>query len=146
MNFKTLFFVLALVLSSHAQTLNNISENIAQQLYVNSDFRNISDIKLKILPIKNLHDNSLISIAGIKINENLINDLFVRGYKIVKNDTKYDYCVLISTFTNFKEGMLINSRIVDKKTSVVHSTAKVFISKKELKKINKIYHQYSWFK
>ena len=133
-------------LNLHAQILNDISETIAQQLYVNSDFRNIGDVKLKILPMKNLHDNSLTSVATIKINENLIHDLFVRGYKIVKNDMKDDYCLLISTFTNFKEGMLINSRIVEVKTSLVHSTAKVFIPKKELKEIDKIYHQYSWFK
>lgn len=146
MNFKTFFLVWVFSLSLHAQTINNISEDIAQQLYVNSDFKNIGDVELKILPMKNLHDNTLTSIAGIKINENLIHDLFVRGYKIVKSDKEPYDCVLISTFTNFKEGMLINSRIIDVNRSLVHSTAKVFVPKKELKEINKIYHKYDWFR
>jgi len=146
MNFKIMFFLIGLYVNLYAQMLNDISKNIAQQLYINSDFKNIADVKLKILPMKNLHDNSLTSIAGIKINENLINDLFVRGYKIVKSDQKPYNCVLVSTFINFKEGMLINSRVINVNTGLVHSTAKVFIPKKDLKEINKIYHKYSWFR
>jgi len=135
--------------------VNKISIKIAQELYKNSLQKKMKNIPMSILPIVNLYDNNQTTLATQKIDENLIHEMFVRGYKIVDNNTlkkitantqkRTSKCVLYSTYTNYKSGMLINSRIIDTNSSIIYSTAQVFVTKKELKSINKLYNKYGWF-
>jgi TolB-like protein len=135
--------------------VNKISIKIAKELYENSTQKKIKNISMSILPIVNLYDNNKTTLATQKIDENLIHEMFIRGYKIVDNKTlnkinanhakRTSACVLYSTYTNYKRGMLINSRIIDTNSSIVYSSAQVFVNKKELKSINKLYNKYGWF-
>ena len=135
--------------------VNKISIKIAQELYKNSPQKKIKNIPMSILPIVNIYDNKQTTLATTKIDENLIHEMFIRGYKIVDNQTlnkinanqkkRISKCVLYSTYTNYKAGMLINSRIIDTNSSILYSTAQVFVTKKELKSINKLYNKYGWF-
>ena len=135
--------------------VNKFSIKIAQELYKNSTQKKIKSIPMSILPIVNLYDNNQTTLATKKIDENLIHEMFIRGYKIVDNKTlnkinannekRTAKCVLYSTYTNYKNGMLINSRIIDTNSSIVYSTAQVFLNKKELKSIDKLYNKYGWF-
>ena len=177
MNMKMLAFTLFLTISLSAETTRNLYENsmmkkieytkavslyvnkisikIAQELYKSSPQKKIQNIPMSILPIVNLYDNKQTTLATRKIDENLIHEMFIRGYKIVDNKTlnkinvnkqkRISKCVLYSTYTNYKSGMLINSRIIDTNSSIVYATAQVFVTKKELKSINKLYNKYGWF-
>jgi hypothetical protein len=165
MNFRSVLLLTLLLASLAAQTtrdsgevmrklqydkavasyVGKISASIAEQLLKNSDFEKLAATPVAILPIVDLYDANETSLATIKINENLIHEMFIRGFKIVDVKGDMSGCVLFGTFTNYKDGMTINERIVDKKSGVVYSTAQVFISKKELKSINKIYNKYDWF-
>ncbi|MFK5937326.1 MAG: FlgO family outer membrane protein [Sulfurimonas sp.] len=135
--------------------VNTISIKIAQELYKNTLLKKMKNIPMSILPIVNLYDNNQTTLATQKIDENLIHEMFMRGYKIVDSKTlnkineskehRISKCVLYSTYTNYKSGMLINSRIIDTNSSILYATSQVFVTKKELKSINKLYNKYGWF-
>jgi len=135
--------------------VNKISFKIAQELYANSIKEKRKKIPINILPIVNLYDSNKTTLATRKIDENLIYAMFVKGYKIIDNATinkinlntkkRTSPCVLYSTYTNYKNGMLINSRIIDTNSNIIYSTSQVFVNKRELKSINKLYNKYGWF-
>ena len=135
--------------------VNKISAKIAKELYKNSAKEKIKNIPMSILPIVNLYDSDQTTLATQKIDENLIHEMFIRGYKIIDNKTlnkinknrekRTSKYVLYSTYTNYKSGMLINSRIIDTNSSIIYSTSQVFVNKNELKSINKLYNKYGWF-
>ena len=138
-----------------ASYVNGISKKIAQQLSHNSRTKNLKSLSISILPITNLYDANQTTLATRKIDENLIHEMFLRGYTVVDNNTMNKIerkkhhpsatCVLFLTYSNYKNGMLINARIIDTNSSVVHTTAQVFVNKSELKSINKLYNKYGWF-
>ena len=167
MNFRIILFWALLYMSLAAQTALDLNEDnsmkklqydkavasyvtkisaaIAEQLLKNGDFKKMATMPMAILPIVDLYDANKTSLATIKINENLIHEMFTRGFKIVVGSKDASGCALVGTFTNYKSGMTINERIVDENSGEVYSTTQIFVSKKELKSINKIYNKYDWF-
>lgn len=122
-----------------------ISRKIAQQLDKNSIAYKRKTTSIQIKPIVNLYDPKISSIATQKITENLLHEMFLKGFKMVDGSAKSADCELLGTYINYKRGMLINARVVNKRTREVYTSAKVFVTREELKSINKIYNKYSWF-
>jgi len=121
-----------------------VSKKIAQQLEHNIVTYKKAVLLIKIKPIVNLYDPKKSSIATKKIAENLIHEMFIAGFQVVENEDSAD-SYMSGTYINYKNGMLINARVIDKKSGYIYSSAQLFLSKKELKSINKIYNKYSWF-
>jgi len=149
--------------------VNRIASSIAEQLGQNKNFDNFEDTPIAIMSIVDLNNFKKTSPIAKRISENLIHEMHVRGYKVVdykamckiEIDNNGDYVfsraiadlqnqrsivyALSGTYTNYKDGMAINIRIIDIKTSIVLSTAQVFVPKKVLKSINKMYTKNTWF-
>jgi len=149
--------------------VNRIASSIAEQLGQNKDFDNLQETPIAIMSIVDMNDFKKTSPIAKRISENLIHEMHVRGYKVVdykamsqiEIDQNGDYVfsraikdlknqrvityALSGTFTNYKDGMAINCRIIDIKTSLVLSTAQVFVPRKVLKSINKMYNKNTWF-
>ncbi len=149
--------------------VNIIASSIAEQLSQNKDFGNLQETPIAILSIVDMNDFKKTSPITKRISENLIHEMHVRGYKVVdykamsqieidkngdylfsraikdlKNQRTITYA-LSGTYANYKDGMAINCRIIDIKTSLVLSTAQVFVPRKVLKSIDKMYTKNSWF-
>jgi len=122
-----------------------ISKRIAAEFDKNIVAYKRGTITIQIKPIVNLYDKHKISIATQKISENLLHAMFIKGFKMVDASARNADCELLGTYTNYKNGMLINARVVDMKSREVYTSAQVFVTQKELKSINKIYNKYSWF-
>jgi len=149
--------------------VNIIASSIAQQLGQNKDFENLQETPIAIMSIVDMNDFKKTSPIAKRISENLIHEMHVRGYKVVdyktmsqiEIDQNGDYVfsraikdlknqrvityALSGTFANYRDGMAINCRIIDIKSSLVLSTAQVFVPRKVLKSINKIYNKNTWF-
>ena len=125
--------------------VNVISKRIVMQFDKNIMVYKRANLFIQIKPIVNLHDPKKSSIATQKITENLLHEMFVKGFKMLDSSAKNATCEMLGTYTNYKNGMLINARVVDKKSREVYTSAQVFVTQKELKSINKIYNKYSWF-
>ena len=122
-----------------------ISKRIASQFDKNMMAYKRVKLFIQIKPIVNLYDPKKISIATQKITENLLHEMFVKGFKMLDSHAENANCEMLGTYTNYKDGMLINARVVDKKSREVYTSAQVFVTKRELKSINKIYNKYNWF-
>jgi len=149
--------------------VNRITSSIAEQLGQNKNFNNSEKTPIAIMSIVDMNDFKKTTHVAKRISENLIHELHVRGYKVVdykamskvEIDDNGDYVfsraikdlknqrtivfALSGTYTNYKDGMAINVRIIDIKTSIVLSTAQVFVPKKVLKSIDKLYTDSTWF-
>ena len=149
--------------------VNRIASSIAEQLGQNKNFDNFENTPIAIMSIVDMNDFKKTTPVAKRISENLIHELHVRGYKVVdykamsqiEIDTNGDYVfsraikdlqnqrtivyALSGTYTNYKDGMAVNVRVLDIKTSIVLSTAQVFVPKKVLKSIDKLYTKNTWF-
>ena len=122
-----------------------ISRKIAKQLDDNIASDKKASLYVYIEPIVNLYEPKKASIATKKIDENLLHAMFIKGFKLISVKSPKANSEMIATYINYKSGMLINARIIDKKTKEIYTSAQIFVTKKELKSINKIYGKYSWF-
>lgn len=149
--------------------VNIIASSIAEQLGQNKNFDNFEDTPIAIMSIVDMNNFKKTSPIAKRISENLIHEMHVRGYKVIdykamctiEIDKNGDYLfsraikdlqnqrtityALSGTYTNYKDGMAVNIRIIDIKSSIVLSTAQVFVPKKVLKSVNKIYTKSTWF-
>ena len=124
--------------------VNGISYNLAEQLSETVATYKRATLLIKMKKIVNLYEKKQTSIATQKIEENLIHEMFLKNFNIISQESSAN-SYMQGTYTNYKNGMLINARIVDKKSGLVYASAQVFLDKKELKSINKIYKKYTWF-
>ena len=149
--------------------LNTIASSIAEQLGQNKDFTKMQETPMAILSIVDMNDFKKTSPAAKRISENLIHEMQVRGYKVIdykamnqiEIDKNGEYvfsramkdlknqrvatCALSGTYAKYKDGMVINCRIIDIKTSIVLSTAQVFVPRKVLRKIERVHKKNTWF-
>lgn len=148
--------------------VNRVTSSIADQLGQNKDFTNVKNVPIAIMSIVDMTDFKKTSPIARRISENLIHEMHVRGYKVVdykamsqiEIDKNGDYVfsraikdlknqrmiayALSGTYSEYKDGIAINCRIIDVKTSVVLSTAQVFVPKKVMKSINKKSNTNGW--
>ena len=125
--------------------VSSVSKKIAKNLSENMPIYKKSSLSIKIMPITNLYDPKKTSVATQKITENLLHEMFSEGFQVVSDTQHKADAKMLGTYINYKKGMLINARIVDSTTGIIYSSSQVFVSKKELKSINKIYDKYDWF-
>jgi len=149
--------------------INRLASSIADQLAQNKDFDNLQETPIAILSIVNMENFKQTTPIAKRISENLIHEMHVRNYKIVdykamsqiEIDANGDYLfsraiedlqnqriisyALSGTFANYKDGMAINCRIIDIQTSLVLSTAQIFIPKKVMKGMRGKKTKSSWF-
>lgn len=149
--------------------VNRLTSFIADQLNQNKNFDDIEDIPMAILSIVAMNDFKKTSPITKRISENLIHEMHVRGYKVIdykamsqievdengdylfsraikdlKNQRMISYA-LSGTYTTYKDGIAINCRIIDIKTSVVLSTAQVFVPTMVLKSVEKLHAKNTWY-
>lgn len=136
-----------------ASYINQLTKSIAKQ-YVNA--KNSTHLKEKNILIMATYEsgdmNKSLPITQ-RIDENLMYEMAQNGFKIVDSNTmKYLNLpeveiayILVSTYTNYKYEMVINSRIIDKKTGVIQASAQVQVPRKVLKDVEKLYNKNSWF-
>lgn len=150
--------------------VNRISSAIAEQLNQNKNFTNLELTPIAVLSIVNINDFKQTSSATKRISENLIHEMHVRGYKVIdykamskieidKNgdylfsraikdlqNQRYIAYALSGTYSYYHDGMSINCRIIDIKSSAVISTAQVFVPRRVLKSINKLCDESLWYR
>jgi hypothetical protein len=83
------------------------------------------------------------AMGQIEIDENG-DYLFSRAIKDLKNQRMINYA-LSGTYTTYKDGIAINCRIIDIKTSVVLSTAQAFVPTMVLKSLEKLETKNTWY-
>jgi TolB-like protein len=153
-------FVNANVIETNvAGKINYIVSQLGKQLTQNRDFKNIKNKKIAITSIVSLNNYDETNIMGNIISENLIHEMQVRGYSIVdfktmgnikvnnvgdfvfsrninklKSEYELDY-VLSGTSIKYKNGIVINARIIDMVNNTVVSTGQIWISNKIIKSV-----------
>ena len=150
---------------NNAGQVNQLVSQISDQLTVNKNFKNIDDPVIAITTFVCLEDFSATTRLSNILSENLIHEMQVRGYKVVdfkmmksiKVDKDGDFLfsrdveqlrktlninyALTGTYTEYKDGTVINARIINLKTHIVLSTAQVFIPKHTTRRITRKKHR-----
>ncbi len=139
-----------------AGRFNDVVRFLADQLTQNRDVKNISDTSFAVASIVALDDVSRTNKIGYLIQEHLLHELQVRGYKVVDfklmNDQlqvtqQGDFAfsrdpkklkktldianVVSGTYSFQAEGVIINLRSVDTRSGVITSTAQGYIPRGE---------------
>ena len=136
-----------------ASYISKITKDIVKQFKNSNNASSIEKGTIVVTPMVNINDFKETLPITNRIDENLIYELSINAFKVIDTramntlgvrEIPYDYLV-ISNFTNYRYEMVINSRIVDKKTGVVCASAQVQVPKKILKSVNKLYNKNSWF-
>jgi TolB-like protein len=165
-NFTLSYFLLSFVSSSlmayeyeslyrdnTASYISKITKSIAKQYEASKNIALLQKKSIIITPSVDSSDRKTTLPITQRIDENLIYEMAQAGFHIVdykslnflenlKRDAEY---ILVSTFTNYKHEMVINSRIIDKKTGLVYATAQVQVPRRVLKDVDKLYNKNSWF-
>ena len=134
-----------------ATELNNIAKFLSNQLTLNKEIKNVSNVTMAITSFVDVTDLKSTNKLGIMLSETLIHDMQIRGYKVidyktmdtVKINRKGDFTFsrnileltrnhdvqyfLTGTLTGLKNGIIVNARLINSKTKIVISTAQAFI-------------------
>lgn len=135
-----------------AGRFNDLVRFIADQLTQNRDIKNLSNTHFAIASIVGLDDVSRTNKLGYLIQEHLVHELQVRGFKVVdfklmsdqiqvtkdgdfvfSRDPKrlkkqYDIADVVSGTYSFQaDGVVLNIRAVDTKTGVVTTSAQAYL-------------------
>jgi len=129
-----------------ASYISKVAESIAKE------FKK-SKKTIVITPIVSLNDFKTSLPVTKRVDEELIYAMSKEGFNIIdtsslkmlgiKNTTS-DY-ILVSTFIRYKYEMIINSRIVDRKSGLVISVAEAKLPRKIVKDVDRLYKKHSWF-
>jgi len=146
---------------SDAGKINQLVSTLSDQLTLNKNFNDISQPVIAITSFVCLENFKATTRLSNILSENLIHEMQVRGYKVIdfkmmeniKIDKNGDFLfsrdveklrktlninyALTGTYTDYKDGTVINARIINLKTHIVLSTAQVFIPKRTLKRISR---------
>jgi TolB-like protein len=142
-----------------AGTVNKLVSNLADQLTLNKDFKDIQKSAIAITSFVCLDNFKATSRMSNILSENLIHEMQVRGFKIIdfktmeniKIDAKGDFLfsrdvaklrtslnldyALTGTYVEYRSGFVVNARVIDLKTHIIVSTAQIFIPKRVAKRI-----------
>ncbi len=136
-----------------ASYINKITTSLAQQYAASKNSTLLKEKSIIIMPTVESNDREATLPITQRIDENLIYEMTQEGFHIVDTKTmdrlgikeiKAEY-ILVSTYTNYKYEMVINSRIIEKKTGLVYATAQIQVPRKVLKDVEKLYNKNSWF-
>jgi TolB-like protein len=160
--FNFLFSFISVLYAYDAQTLyrdntaayiTKVSRSIASQLDSSKNASEIKKYTITITPMVQSSDFKTSLPITNRIDENLIYELSQKGFLMIDAnamkilgasaiESKY---ILVSSYTNYKYEMVINSRIVERKTGLVCASAQVSVPRKTLKAVDKLYNKNSWF-
>jgi TolB-like protein len=142
-----------------ADMVNQLVSDLSQQLTVNKNFISIKDPIIAITSFVRLENFKTTTRLSSILSENLINEMQVRGFKVVdfkmmtsinidkngdfifsrnieklRKNLNINYA-LTGTYTVYKDGTVFNARIVNLRTHIVLSTAQVFVPKQTIRRI-----------
>ncbi|PHS56292.1 MAG: hypothetical protein COB17_09810 [Sulfurimonas sp.] len=144
-----------------AGKINQLVSALSDQLTLNKNFTDISQPVIAITSFVCLENFKATTRLSNILSENLIHEMQVRGFKVIdfkmmesiKIDKAGDFLfsrdveklrktlninyALTGTYTEYKDGTVINARIINLKTHIVLSTAQVFIAKQTLRHISR---------
>lgn len=159
---------------STAGRFNDLVRFIADQLTQNRDVKNLSDTHFAVASIVGLDDISRTNKLGYLIQEHLVHELQVRGFKVVdfklmsdqiqvtqngdfvfSRDPKrlkkqYDIADVVSGTYSFQaDGVVLNIRAVDTRTGVVTTSAQAYLPRTDYEHImtgrQGVYHNGEYF-
>jgi TolB-like protein len=139
-----------------AGRFNDVVRFLADQLIQNRDVKNMGDTSFAVASIVGLDDVSRTNKLGYLVQEHLMHELQVRGFKVVdfklmndqiqvtnegdfvfSRDPKrlkksYDIADVVSGTYSFQaEGVVLNVRAVDTKTGVISTSAQAYIPRSD---------------
>jgi len=139
-----------------AGRFNDVVRFLADQLTQNRDVKNMGDTSFAVASIVGLDDVSRTNKLGYLLQEHLMHELQVRGFKVVdfklmndqiqvtkdgdfvfSRDPKrlkksYDVADVVSGTYSFQaEGIVLNIRAVDTKTGVISTSAQAYIPRSD---------------
>jgi TolB-like protein len=143
----------ALYRDNAAAYINKISKSISTQYLSSKNAATIKEKTILLTPMVDINDCNTSMPITKRIDENIIYEMSQNGFLMI--DTKAmsilgvknlesDY-ILVSSYTKYRYEMVINSRIVDKKTGIVCASAQVKVPRRVLKDVDKLYNKNSWF-
>jgi TolB-like protein len=139
--------------------LNKLATFIAEQLTHNRDLVNLKESRVAVTSFVNLENLRETDKLGLSLSELLIHKLQLSGFKVVdfktmgdikvtpngdyvfsRNpaDLKNEYNIhyfLSGTLTKSQDGIVVNARLLDAKTSLVTSSAQAFISARDARRL-----------
>lgn len=131
--------------------LNQISGFLASQLANNRDLHNVSESRIAVVSFVSIESLKETNKIGLLLAENLMHDFQIRGFPVVDfkamnaiqvtaagdfvlsrrvEELRHEYNVnyfLVGTYAANGDGVVINARLLDAKTSVVASSAQAFL-------------------
>ena len=150
--------------------MNQLVSALADQLTQNKNFVNIQKSAIAITSFVSLDNLQSTSRLSNILSENLIHEMQVRGYKIIdfktmenividkkgdflfsrdlsklRKSLNVDYA-LTGTYVDYKNGTVINARIIDLRTHIILSTAQILIPKHIVKRASLKEHRIPSFK
>jgi len=155
---------------SDAGVINQLVSALSNQLTQNKNFQDIEKSAIAITSFVCLDDFTAKSRLSNILSENLIHEMQVRGYKVIdfktmdtiKIDTKGDFLfsrdvtklrkrlsidyALTGTYIKYRNGTVVNARIIDLKTHIVLSSAQILIPQRLEKRISSVGHKILDFK
>jgi len=139
-------------INTTALYINKITKSISNQLKKNKKF-DIKSTTIVFQPIVNMSDNRSRTIVTQKIDENLLYSMSLEGFQVLDrksfhklhNKEIFSETILIATFTKYKDGIVINARIIDRQTALILSVAQVNVPKKVIRDIQRVYKKDGWF-
>jgi TolB-like protein len=151
--------------NSDAGTVNQLVGALSDQLTQNKNFKDIEKAAIAVTSFVCLDDFKAKSRLSNILSENLIHEMQVRGYKVIdfkimdtiqidaqgdflfsrdvaklRKSLNIDYA-LTGTYVKYKNGTVVNARIIDLKTHVVLSSAQILIPSRVEKRISSVGNQ-----
>jgi len=149
--------------NSDAGIMNELVSSLSSQLTQNKNFANIENPVIAITSFVSLDDLKSTSRLGNILSENLIHEMQIRGYSVIdfktmnniKIDEQGDFLfsrdinklrsslnvdyALTGTYVKYRNGTVVNARILNLKTHIVLSTAQILIPRSVVKHISKVH-------
>lgn len=142
--------------SSASNTLNQVSSFLASQLAQNRDIKNVADSRIAVASFVNMTSLDETDRLGMTLAENLMHEMYVRGFGVVDFKTR-DYIkvrsngdfvfsrdvaelrrnhnihyFLAGTVSRNGDGAVINARLIQADSGVVVSSGQAFLSNRDL--------------
>ena len=142
-----------------ANNLNRLATFLTEQLTHNRDLANLQESRVAVTSFVNIENVRETNKIGLSLAELLIHKLQLSGFQVVDYKTmnaimitqngdyvfsrnpaelKNEYNIhyfLTGTLTKTLEGIVVNARLIDAKTSVVASSAQAFIPARDARRL-----------
>lgn len=136
-----------------ASYILQVTRTLTQQLLQTKNIAALQAQTLTITPTVNIDDLTTTLPITRQIDENMLYQLNHAGFHVIDvnalkilgaKDITSDL-VLVSTYTRYRYEMVINARIIERKTGITSASAQVRVPRRVLKNVEKLYNKNSWF-